>query len=845
MVLNTTRSRTAIFVVMLALVAAGAVGPGSVNASAANTDVFSKTKTVTREFQDASGVDVVDSRDVSVNVDHTKNLRGRERVHIDWSGARPSAGRAADPFGENGLSQEYPVVILQCRGLDDPSLSPAKQLSPKTCWTSTRQQRSQTATTRQAIWRHDLYATDADKAQKSGLDPFPSSTTCTDVASFSTHLTPFEAANGKVYPACSGETMPPEAAVGAAFPPAEISAFTDLQGNGSANFEVRSNTENESLGCTDKVACSIVVIPIMGLSCADTDSECRKNGRMAPGSSNFANEGVDAAVSPVYWWSESNWRNRISVPLTFGLPPDACDVLDKRAPTAFYGSELMSQAALQWSPAYCLRKDRFKFQHNRLPDAAAFVLMEKGEAAAAFVSGNRERTTQDPVGYAPTAVTGFEVSYIVDKPDNAGEVTNLKLNARLLAKLLTQSYPGSSLGQQHPGMADNPLSINLDPEFKALNPGLDTISREAAATVLSLSESSDVIKTISEYMANDPEAKAFIAGDADPWGMTINPTYKDLQLPIDEWPLLDTFVPTTSLECQQQNPAAYLGQIAAPVNSLRKIAEAVLDAWPNVQTKCDRASSSDPFKVGRVDRQGIGSRLMLGITSMGDAERFGLHAASLQTKSTVGVTAKFSSAAGRMFVGPTNAAVDMAIKSAKPTTASQAFTISQADLRKSPTAYPGTMIVYTAARLSGMSKADASKVASFIRISTSEGQKRGSGNGQLPDGYAPILRSGSTAALYAAAQTVASEVAAQGGLPGGNDPAGSSDTGAPGGDAAPADAGASKTTAGSAHDTAQTTLTAAHNSKPAGVMLPLLVIIALIAGILSPVTRLIARSRQR
>ena len=844
MVMNATRTRAVIFTLICGLVSAGAVG--SVNASAANKDTFSKTKTVTREFDNGSSVDVVDSRDVTVRVDHTQNLRGRERVHIDWSGARPSAGRASDPYGENGLSQEYPVVVMQCRGLDDSTLSPAKQLSPKTCWTSTRQQRSQTATTRQAIWRHDLYATDADKAQKSGLDPFPDNTTCTDVASFSTHLTPFEAAGGKAYPACSGDTMPPESAVGAAFPPAELSAFTDLQGKGAVNFEVRSKTENESLGCSDKVACSIVVIPIMGLSCVDADRECRKAGRMSAGSSNFANDGVDAAVSPVYWWSASNWRNRISVPLSFGLAPDACDVLDKRPPTAFYGSELMSQAALQWSPAYCLRKDRFKFQHNRLPDDAAFVLMEKGEAAAAFVSGNRERSTDAPVGYAPTAVTGFEVSYIVDKPDNAGEVNNLKLNARLIAKLLTQSYPGSSLGAQHPGMANNPLSINLDPEFKALNPRLDSISREAAATVLSLSGSSDVIKTLGEYMVNDPEAKAFIAGDSDPWGMVINPTYKALRLPLDEWPLLDTFVPTTALECQKQNPAAYLGQIAAPVNSLRKIAEAVLDAWPNVQTKCDRASSSDPFKVGRVERQGIGSRMMLGITSMGDAERFGLHAAGLQTKSTVPIDAKFTSAAGRTFIEPTNASVQAAIESAKSLGASRAFAISQADLRKSPKAYPGSMIVYTAARLSGMSRADASKVASFIRISTTEGQKPGSGNGQLPDGYVPILKSGTTAPLFAAAQRVANEIEAQGGLPGSRGPSNTGAAVAPGVDAAAADNGTGKTSPTTpVNDPDQMALTAAHNSAPAGVMLPLIVIIALIAGLLSPATRIIARGRRR
>ncbi|WP_448631230.1 hypothetical protein [Cellulomonas soli] len=88
--------------------------------------------------------------------------------------------------------------------------------------------------------------------------------------------------------------------------------------------------------------------------------------------------GVAAAVSPAYWWSASNWRHRFVVPLTFALPPDACDVLDDRAPVQMYGSELLNQATLQWAPAYCLRDDRFKFRHNRQPETAALRLLGTG-----------------------------------------------------------------------------------------------------------------------------------------------------------------------------------------------------------------------------------------------------------------------------------------------------------------------------------------------------------------------------------------------------------------------------------------------------------------------------------
>ena len=46
----------------------------------------------------------------------------------------------------------------------------------------------------------------------------------------------------------------------------------------------------------------------------------------------------------------------------------------------------MAQAALQWAPAYCLDKNRFKFQHNQMSDEAGWNLMEGGGGAAALSS---------------------------------------------------------------------------------------------------------------------------------------------------------------------------------------------------------------------------------------------------------------------------------------------------------------------------------------------------------------------------------------------------------------------------------------------------------------------------
>ena len=375
-------------------------------------------------------------------------------------------------------------------------------------------------------------------------------------------------------------------------------------------------------------------------------------------------------MAPALWWSESNWANRFSIPITFGLPPDTCDILDSRAPTGFYGTELLAQAALQWAPAYCLREDRFKFQHNQMSDEAGFNLMESGEAAAAEVSSEHEQRGADPVAYAPTAITGFGIWYVADKPDNACEVTDLRLNARLVAKLLTQSYLGSDLGRAHPGIGSNPLSMLVDPEFIELNPGLSRTSQEAAATLLSLSNSSDVIEQLTDWIAHDKEAMAFVDGKPDDWGMKVNPAYEGLELPRSEIPLLDEYVPQTENTCRQQNPGVYFNQLAAPVTTMRKIAEAVLDGWPNVQTRCDFDTATGMFKLGRIDRQNVGSRFMLGLVSLGDAERYGLRLASLE-------------ASPGDFVAPTDPSLAAAVGLMEQEQVRRPFVLDQAKVRKS------------------------------------------------------------------------------------------------------------------------------------------------------------------
>ena len=95
---------------------------------------------------------------------------------------------------------------------------------------------------------------------------------------------------------------------------------------------------------------------------------------------------------------------------------------------------------------------------------------------------------------------------------------------------------------------------------------------------------------------------AFINGKADPWGMKVNPALQEIELP--DGPSGRCWTPTSPrprTPAARQNPAVYFTQIAAPVTTLRKIAEALLDAWPNVQTRCD-FDPVDPLLQARPGR---------------------------------------------------------------------------------------------------------------------------------------------------------------------------------------------------------------------------------------------------
>src|SRR4029077_7039988 len=104
-----------VLVVAALSVAGGLVNPGPATAGPVTTP----PRTITRDLlTDGITKTVVDSRTVSLSVDETANLAGPRPVRVSWTGAHPPGGGVADPNPVEATSLEYPMVLLECRGVD-------------------------------------------------------------------------------------------------------------------------------------------------------------------------------------------------------------------------------------------------------------------------------------------------------------------------------------------------------------------------------------------------------------------------------------------------------------------------------------------------------------------------------------------------------------------------------------------------------------------------------------------------------------------------------------------------------------------------------------------------------
>jgi hypothetical protein len=808
----------------------GTATPGTATAGIATSATgtapeLTTSKQISRTHLVDGRDDVVEQDTFKLSVSSTTDLRSHQTIDVSWSGAHPTGGILLDPNSGSSTQEEYPVVLLECAGVDSDSAPAAQRLSPETCWTATPNERFQNSGAGDAFppYRVDRYAAAADRQAIVG-EPQPRPPECGG-RGVTERWVHFRTLAGADYPngpvlGCGG--MAPEAvSVGdtLAFPSNTTYATTDLDGTGESKFDVWTADENASLGCGQDTPCALVAVPILGISCdvdaaslpaedrpaagAEADAAstaCEATGQFAPGQRTFVGRSFDLSVSGALWWSASNWRNRVTVPLQFAPPSDVCGIVGGSGDgIELYGSELATQATAQWSPHFCLDPKLFKLRHVQTPEPQARAALADGSVQGILSSAVPDGGFATPTVNAPVALTGFAVSFTIDD-GNKQQLHHLRLTPRLLAKLLTASYPAVlTVQSQEPALARNPLDITTDPEFQALNPDApkDIGNSVSASTLVALSSDSDVMSALTSYIEADPEARSFLDGTPDPWGMTVNPAYKGIALPTIGWPLLDTFVPTfteTANACLYHDPVPFSPLVAAPMSRLFQISQSLQFAIANSTTTCYQPIEGDFTQISLkpIGREYPGFRFLIGITSLADAYRYGLDTAELQTRSTQPTDRTFTNADGRTFVAPDDDGLRAAAATLRPDADTHTWQLGSttSDDPSTAGAYPGTMPVYAQVPTTGLPKDQAKEFATFLRFAASDGQVVGHGNGQLPPGYLPLTAGNGLAELAAYTNRAADAVQAQDGTvpdvgPAAKDPA-PSDGSVDGGGAPPA-----------------------------------------------------------
>ncbi len=304
----------------------------------------------------------------------------------------------------------------------------------------------------------------------------------------------------------------------------------------------------------------------------------------------------------------------------------------------------------------------------------------------------------EAVVYAPVSITGLVVAFQVDDA-NGRPVTSMRLNARLVAKLVTASYRSGG----DPAVIDNPVNLFRDPEFLKLNPGIAWPGGAPGNHPLLLGDLSDTTLALTRWLWHDPQARAFLQGKPDPWGMTVNGNYKNVGMPFANFPLLDqnlsnTFQPISGMDtlARQLSIAQFPGALVTEENG------------QNITTK--------------PPRQNPGAREVIGIIDAADAARFLLPTASLQNT-------------GGAYVAPTNASLLDGIRHAKVNSDGVTRSVDLASQDKG--VYPLTVLV-SAALSTRADLATRKQMASFLDYVAGPGQVPGDEVGRLPAGHAPL-----------------------------------------------------------------------------------------------------------
>ena len=494
-------------------------------------------------------------------------------------------------------------------------------------------------------------------------------------------------------------------------------ALTTPAGTGQADIEIDTVAENQFLGCDQKHACSLVVVPAQGGDVLANPPKCTDHSQ-----DNVFAIG-QLAFSATF--NTCSWADRIVIPLSFAPTPNVCSF--KHAAFSAAGSPMLDRAMASWVAHLCLGSRGLSIQYN--PEVAEPLAVQEVASGAADVglttqpASAQQIVTQRHYLYAPVAVSAVSIAYWVDDPTTGLPVTTLKLDQRLVLKLLTQSYnfqnegvpcgappPPAGIGCDN-AVDGNAQTLFADPEFQQLNPNVQPVSGLGAAFQVPTVESgqSDMTWTVTRWIAANADAAGFLKGQFDPWGMHVNTDYEDTGTGGVQYP-------ANAFAAQDSYPV--IQHRYSPLFPLGLVASYQVENWePGTSWEKDQTGNfpKDPI-------QPPGQRALFAILDQADAAAFRFPVAEIPN--TAG-----------QYVLPTRSAMAAAVQDMSGNgSGTQQVNLAS----KNTAAYPLTMVIYAMVPTSGTKHKQATAIAQFLDYAAGAGQKEGVQPGQLPPGYLPL-----------------------------------------------------------------------------------------------------------
>ncbi|MFC4244857.1 hypothetical protein ACFOYW_15895 [Gryllotalpicola reticulitermitis] len=553
----------------------------------------------------------------------------------------------------------------------------------------------------------------------------------------------------------------------------EVGALTlpsSAQGTSSRTFEMQTGAESPGLGCgktgeapsTD--TCWLVAIPM--------DDALPPSYQL----------GIASPLTP------SLWAQRLQVRLGFAPVSTYCS----GGSHAFsIGSELLSDAMNSWIPAMC-SNNGVDLDYVQTTDTQARTQYASKSTSLIFTSTPISDSGGTSTLYAPAGLSALTISVLSVDGNTRTPVTGIRLSARLVAKLLTESYqnavdPGNPLpATDTPWYSKMPASLASDPEFQKLNPQLPSNAALAESDLIVTVAGTDATSALWSWIWNDPDAKSFLSGCPDDASVvngeasTVNPFYSARSY-IDcagDAPASTTLDATTQDEISPKSasnpdgtvlPSSFVyskpsyppnaqafpqpGYYERPAPSSVAAEGAspltLADLHPREGTMAAVASDvlrgqEKTLSVFCTDGSACPGTVIIppGVWINGAAPNYGSGVMGV-TDGTAAAsdllpTALLCDDAGDTCVGADNDSLQAAAAHFVPSTTDAHFMQAPSTPAWSDGAYPLTIPVYAEIDTAGLGATDASNYAAVLSYLSGTGQQQGYDIGNLPPGMAPL-----------------------------------------------------------------------------------------------------------